>query len=393
MHYGGLGFFNLPWSPMPPRSGPVRDISRWSPSGAMANPSSDGPARMRALAASLPDMLGSGYRAGRDLARPLRGDDLRFVAVGMGGSGIAADLARGLVEAESRASLSVVRSPDLPRSVDRKTEVLLVSYSGNTWETLVAYDDAGRRGARRIAVTSGGALLARAEADGVPVLTVPPGLPPRSAVGHLLGGVLGIMDSAFPESLESRVGNAVEAARARIREYARPRGPASALARRIGTRLPFVYAESSFVPLARRWKTQVEENAKRLAAFDEVPELFHNAIVGWDALPATDAGRYIALLVEWSDETPSVRGSFRYLERLLRTKRVPTARISLPPEDRLEALVGGIAFGDQLSLFLADRRRADPYPVEAITRLKAALGNPNSPSPTSTKAAGRSEPK
>src|SRR5271157_4570120 len=247
-----------------PGSAPASDISRRLPSPPMPSRPLEGPARMRALAAALPDALLSGYRAGRELARPLPADDLRIIAVGMGGSGIAADLARGVVDAESRAVLSVVRSPVLPRSVDPRSEVLLVSYSGNTWETLVAYDAAGRMGARRAVITSGGALLARAEADGVPLLLVPPGLPPRSAVGHLLGGVLGLLDPAFPESLESRIARAAAAARSRIREYARAQGTAAELARQVGDRLPFVYAENSFVALARRWKTQVEENAKRL---------------------------------------------------------------------------------------------------------------------------------
>jgi glucose/mannose-6-phosphate isomerase len=334
---------------------------------------------MRTLAATLPDALESGYRSGRELARPPPGYDLRFVAVGMGGSGIAADLARGIVDAESRATLTVVRSPNLPRSVDLSTEVLLVSYSGNTWETLEAYDAAGRAGARRTVITSGGALLDRAEADGVPFLRVPSGLPPRSAVGHLLGGVLGLLEPAFPEPLGERVTRTASATRARIREYARARGPAAALARRVGRRLPFVYAESSFVPLARRWKTQVEENAKRLAAFDEVPELFHNALVAWDALPRAEADRSIALLLEWSGESPSVQKSFRYLERLLRSKAVPTVRAPLLGEDRLEALVAGIALGDHVSLFLADLSGVDPYPVDAIVRLKSSMRTPASP--------------
>jgi len=361
---------------------PVRDISREPPSPAMRKPSSDGPARMRALAATLPDALESGYRSGRELARPLPGDRPKFVAVGMGGSGIAADLARCVVDAESRATLSVVRSPDLPRSVDARTEVLLVSYSGNTWETLAAYDAAGRAGARRTVVTSGGTLLDRSESDGVPVLTVPPGLPPRSAVGHLLGGVLGLLDSTFPESLESRVAHTANAARSRIREYARTRGPAATLAREVGGRLPFVYAENSFVPLARRWKTQVEENAKRLAVFDEVPELFHNALVGWDAVSRTDARRCAAILLEWSEESPLVRKSFRYLERILLSKGVTVARATLPSDDRLEALVAGIALGDHVSLFLADRGRVDPYPVDAIVRLKSSIGTPSPPPAT-----------
>ena len=335
---------------------------------------SEGLARMRALAASLPDALEAGYRAGRDVSRTSSEDERRVVAVGMGGSGIAADLARGLVDAESAASLSVVRSANLPRAVGPGTEVVLVSYSGNTWETLAAYDAAGRAGARRTVVTSGGQLLERAEADGVASLTVPPGLPPRSAVGHLLGGILGMLDSAFPESLEARLGRAAAAARTRITAFARRTGPAAALAEKVGSRFPRVYAESSFLPLARRWKTQIEENAKRLAAFDEIPELLHNAIVGWDAVAATEARRSAVLFLEWSEESPLVRSSIAYLHRLLKGRGVVTARVELGPEDRLDALVSGIALGDQVSLFLAERGRVDPYPVDAITRLKASIG-------------------
>ena len=345
----------------------------------MARTATDGPARMRALAAALPDAFEAGYRSGRELARPLPSRDVTVVAVGMGGSGIAADLARGLADAESRACLSVVRAPSLPKGLTASAQVLLLSYSGNTWETLAAYDAAGRVGAKRTVITSGGALLDRAEADGVPALAVPPGLPPRSAVGHLLGGVLGLLDPAFPESLERRVSGAAAVARAKIREYARVRGPAAALALRVGDRLPFVYAESSFLALARRWKTQVEENAKRLATFDEVPELFHNAIVGWDAVGRAEARRCAVLLLEWAEEAAPVRRSFRYLERLLRSRGALPIRVLLTPEDRLDALLTGIALGDHFSFFLADRGGVDPYPVDAITRLKHALAHPDRP--------------
>lgn len=112
--------------------------------------------------------------------------------------------------------------------------------------------------------------------------------------------------------------------------------------------------------------------------FDEVPELLHNAPVGWDAMRRVDARRYRVVLLEWPGETPIVRKSFRYLDRLLASKGVPTVRKDLPSEDRLEALVSGIALGDQLSLFLAERGKVDPYPVAAIGRLKSSIGSPSS---------------
>jgi len=342
----------------------------------MPSSTAPGAARMRALAADLPNGFLSGFRAGRELALPNGEGGARVYAVGMGGSGIAADLARGIVDAESHLSLLVVRGPTLPRSVDERARVVLVSYSGETWETLRAYDAAGRVRARRLVITSGGSLADRAEHDDVPVLRIPPGMPPRSAVGHLLGGVLGLLDPAFPESNEARVTRAAERLRVQIGAFARAGGLAEVLAATLGDRLPFIYAESSFLPLARRWKTQIEENAKRLAVFDEIPELFHNALVGWDAARRPESGRHAVLLLEWASEDPMVRRRVRYLESLLAHRQVRMATATLASDDRLEALLEGIALGDHMSLALAARRRVDPYPVEAIGRLKSALTEP-----------------
>ncbi len=313
------------------------------------------------------------------MAPPAADPGSTVFAVGMGGSGIAADLARGVVENETPLALSIVRSPDLPRAVGRRSRVLLVSYSGNTWETLRAYDAAARAGALRIAITSGGELAERATGDGVPVLAIPPGVPPRSAVGHLLGGILGLLDPSFPESNDERIQRIADRTQRLIGTYATSRGPAATLARGLGTRIPFLYAESSFLALARRWKTQIEENAKRLAVFDEVPELFHNALVGWDATPRSDGHRTAVVLIEWAAESAPIKEAFRYLEQLVSRRGAMVRKVALTADDRLEALVGGIALGDHVSLWLADRRRVDPYPVTAIVRLKASIHEAKTP--------------
>jgi len=334
---------------------------------------------MRALAVDLPNSLEQGFGKGLELAVPHDERPPRLYAIGMGSSAIAADLARGIVEPETAWPLSVVRAPTLPRSVDPGAHAIFVSYSGNTWETIHAYEAAGRAGARRTVIASGGTLAERAEADGVPVLRIPPGIPARMAVGHLLGGILGLLDSAFPESNEGRMARVAQRVRSQIGAYARPTGPAGALAERIGDRLPFVCAETGFLALARHWKSQIETNAKRLAAIDEAPELFHNALAGWDALRRSEAARYAVVLLEWSGSDPAVARGFRHFERQLAARSVRVVRVPLLADDPLEALVGGIALGDFTSLFLASQLRVDPYPVEAVGRLKVVLDPPALP--------------
>jgi len=218
----------------------------------MTSSVAEGLVRMRGMVAELPSMTVDGFRAGREVAWPLDPSARRFFAAGLGASAAAADLARSLLDQEASVTLDVVRGEDLPRSADERTSVLVASYSGETVETLRAYDAAGRQGARRLVLTSGGTLAERAYDDDVPVVRVPPGLPPRSAVGYLFGGILGALDSAFPESNESRIRSAAESVRGRWGALAGPRGPARSIATGIGERLPFFVADRPLGAVARR---------------------------------------------------------------------------------------------------------------------------------------------
>ncbi len=329
--------------------------------------------RMRELAAQVPDQLKDGFRAGHQLGVAVPPTVRQIAVVGMGGSAIAGDLLANLTDPETDRSVVVLRSPGLPRGVDRNWFVLCASYSGGTWETLSAFEEAGRRSAHRVVVSSGGALSQRAAEEGVACLVVPSGHPPRSAVGYMLGGLLGITDPLFPESNETRLHDALLHLEGQRKRISAPNGPPARLARSVGNRTPLVYAESGFAGLARRWATQIEENAKRLAQFDRLPELFHNAIVPWDAIGRREADRRRVIALEWAGQDRRIEQRFRYLERLLTARGSALLRVRLGAPDRLAALLEGLWWGDYFSLALAALVRVDPYEVDAITRMKTAL--------------------
>jgi glucose/mannose-6-phosphate isomerase len=339
----------------------------------MPKVTTDGPERMRALALRAPDQFLDGFRAGVSLATEVPSRARAAVAVGMGGSAIAGDLLLTLTDSETELALSVVRSPDLPKPVANGTLALITSYSGNTWETLSAFEEAGRRGVPRVAITSGGALAERAADAGVPCLVVPAGGPPRAWVPFIFGGLLGLLDRSFPASNETRAARAADALQRRLPSLAGARGVPARLAARLGHRRPTFFAEASFAGLARRLKTQVEENAKRLAEFDAIPELFHNRIVAVDALRRGDTPDDATVLLEWRGMAGEARDRFRYFQRTAESRGLRVLSLPLPFEDRLDAILHGLSVGDFLSLALARAAGVDPYPVDAITRMKAAL--------------------
>ncbi len=333
----------------------------------------DGLVHMRSLATQLPNQLRDGFTAASELDTSLPRTARHVYFAGMGGSAIAADLLRTITDPEAEVTLEVGRGPTLPRAVDQRSIAVLASSSGGTWETLACYDEAGRRGASRFVLSSGGELARKAQEDGVPHLQLPPGLPPRAAVGYVLGGLLGLLDPFFPESNDERLHRAADRLEAAQTDLGSPKGAPAKLARAVGTRTVQVYADQSLAALARRWKTQIEENAKRLAHFDQFPELFHNAIVGWDAVRAEEARRFAVVVLEWRRQAAALGPGLAYFENLLKRRRVVVQRVHFDAEDSLEALLSGVSFGDHFSLALAEAAGVDPYPIHAITRLKRAV--------------------
>jgi glucose/mannose-6-phosphate isomerase len=330
--------------------------------------------RMRGLAVEFPEQLTQGFRIGQELDVRLPSETPSALIVGMGGSAIAGDLLEGITRAEIDWTLGTIRGPDLPRSTPPTSLVLFVSYSGNTWETLAAYDAARRRGLPCVVVSSGGELARRAERDGVAHAAIPPGLPPRAALGLILGVLTGILDPAFPESYEGRLSTVASRLKGRQSEFASPKGSPAGLARRVGHRTPTILAPSEFRSVARRWMTQIEENAKRIAHTEELPEAMHNALVAWDAMDRTTARRQAILRLDFHPRAPPGPLDPAYLERLLSRRGIRVERVDVGSDERMEAILTAVSLGDHFSLFLAEQGGVDPLEIRTIERFKLAGG-------------------
>ncbi len=134
---------------------------------------------------AMADHLEEGVSIGQNVdLRKIESETFNAVVLsGMGGSAIAGDIVRSYLSGKIQIPFLVQRHYRLPEFVNRKTLVICSSYSGNTEETLSAYDDAISKGAKLIVMTTGGELNAKAGADKVPVARIPTGLPPRAALG------------------------------------------------------------------------------------------------------------------------------------------------------------------------------------------------------------------
>jgi glucose/mannose-6-phosphate isomerase len=290
----------------------------------------------------------------------------------MGGSAIGGDLAAAALGDRLTRPLLTVRGYELPSWATPEWSVLASSYSGDTEETLACFEAAGALGAPRIVVSTGGALVEAARAAGVPVVGLPGILQPRAAVAYMFAVAA---EAAALAGAGPSLHTEIDAAAGFLeRESESLRGRAAEIASRLGGAPAVIYGADLTAPVARRWKAQINENAKLPAFFAELPEADHNELCGWTGVP--DAGRFAAVLIEDSDQHPRERRRLELTAESIAASGAEVIRFETAGETRVERLLWTTMLGDLLSLELAEARGVDPTPVEAIEDFKAALGRP-----------------
>lgn len=297
------------------------------------------------------------------------GEAAGLMVCGMGGSAIGADLAAAALGDRLTKPLLTVRGYALPSWATPEWAVLCSSYSGQTEETLACFAAAEALGARRLVVSTGGALVEEARQGGVPVVGLPGIFQPRAAIAYMFTVVAEVaaLCGAAP-----RIHTEIDAAAAFLSEQAEAlQARAADVAAELEDAVPVVYGADLTAPVARRWKTQANENAKLHAFFSELPEADHNELCGWT--PEESAG-FAAVFLEDRDQHPRERRRIELTAAAVAAAGSAAVRVETEGETRVARLLWATMLGDLVSLELARRRGVDPLPVEAIERFKEAMG-------------------
>ncbi len=337
------------------------------------------PSDLHGRIAALPAQIEEAWRAASDLVLP---DDYhhaeRVVVLGMGGSGIGGSLLRALaLDLRATTPIDVVRGYALPAYVGARTLVLASSNSGNTEEVLATFDQSLRAGAKCVAITTGGRLLASARERNTPALTFVWGGEPRAALGWSFASLVAICSrlGLLPD-VTGDLYDAIAQMRSLVaqidRDVAEDANPAKQLARRLVGSLPVFVAAEALTPVAYRWRTQVNENAKSWAIADELPEMNHNAPLGYGAPPHVASCIRAVILRHAAINARTSRRVDLTLEQM-RTAGVTAEVLQVPGVSVLAQMLWAIQFGDFASYYLGILYGADPSEMLALEWIKARL--------------------
>lgn len=335
------------------------------------------PQDMRGHIDGLPSQLEQGWELGTrqpwaDGPRPQT-----IVLAGMGGSAIGADLVAAYLAPALPVPLVVWRGYDLPASAGRDALVILSSHSGNTEETLSAFDAARRSGARLLAITTGGELARRCDLEGVPVWRFEHRGQPRAAVGFSFALILAALHRlGLTQEAGAEIHIAAEAMRLQQQDLRAEtpvaRNPAKRMAGQFLDRFPLIIAGGLLAPVARRWRTQIAEVAKAVAQFEELPEADHNMVAGVGH-PEPLITRTMAVFLRASLDSPRLAARVEATRQVLMVEGFNTDVIEAAGDTRLAQQWTCLHYGDYAAYYLAMDYGVDPTPVAAIEDLKSRL--------------------
>lgn len=327
----------------------------------------------------LPDQIETAWKAFRGLTVPTHYVQAKNILIlGMGGSAIGGELAAALASPTASVPIEVRRDYNVPGYVSKDSLIIGVSYSGNTEETIDGFRQAAARGAKLLAVSTGGELAALARKFQIPILSIDYGSQPRAAIGHLFMAAITLLAKLRHLSLDDR--EVIETA-SLMRGFANKLQAttpaqdnlAKQLAGKLKDRVPLIIGAGPLATVARRWKTQFNENGKVAAMAEAIPELCHNVVVGLQQV-YHQRNYFLPIFLGSNFSHPRNTLRLSIIARQFAASKLPVENILIQPAGTpFSEALQLVQLGDYTSYYMAIQANADPTEITSIVQLKKEL--------------------
>ncbi len=323
-----------------------------------------------------------GYRDARSIRFPRRYHSAEQLAVcGMGGSALGTDVLRSVFSSVLKVPLTIVNDYVLPRSVGKKTLVVLSSYSGSTEEVLAAARQARQRKAMITGLTTGGPLGAMLQRWRIPWYRIDgqanPAGQPRLGLGYSACGQLGLLTALGLVMVTSKevsaLAQALEERTARLDpRLAKKRNLAKRLAAELNGGTPVLVGAEHLTGSMHVFANQLNETAKTFAVSFSLPELNHHLLEG---LRYPTSLRYgVWLFVNSSRYSQPIRQRQNITKQIVERRGIATATVSIRGSSALVEAFDLITIAGFVSFYLSVLHNVDPMTVPSVDELKRRLG-------------------
>ena len=330
------------------------------------------------IISEFPEQIIQAVEIGNDISVNLNVSEIKNIIItGLGGSAIGGDLLRSYLQYEINIPVHQNRNYYIPAYADENTLVIASSYSGETEETLSAYNDSKYKGCKIVCISSGGRLSLMAENDGNFVVKVPRGYQPRCALAFSFFTMLKLfIKLGFIPERDLDIQRTIELMKERAifySDFEKSNNNAVIIAEHLLGKVPIIYSSNDIMDVVNlRWRGQIAENSKTLAFGNYFPELNHNEIVGWQENSEFLRNFALIYLLDREDN-PRILKRQKITKEILEPYRGLDIEVESEGASKLERIFDLVYLGDWISFYLAVLNKTDPAPIEKINILKNKL--------------------
>lgn len=321
-------------------------------------------------------------RAARKLRIPRNYKAVKNICLsGMGGSALGGHIIQSLFFDSLKVPLHIVNGYHLPAWVNRDTLCIISSYSGTTEETLSAYSEARRQGAKIVGITTGGQLAEVFIKHQAPFYLVKeksnPCGQPRMGLGYSVFGQIGILEKIGFLKIDRReLGRAFaflnKAAAKFLSTVPTKRNAAKKAAEFLHNGVAIIFAAEFLSGNAHVFANQLNESAKNFSAYYLISELNHHLMEGF-AHPRNDKKNLKVMLFESSLYHPRIQRRFVITRDILKKNSLLSLEYKLRGKNKWEQMLEMLVFGSFASFYLAILNGINPSPVPWVDYFKKRL--------------------
>ncbi|MFT4311886.1 MAG: bifunctional phosphoglucose/phosphomannose isomerase [Candidatus Woesearchaeota archaeon] len=300
-------------------------------------------------------------RKGVTLGQKIEGTFDSIFIIGMGGSALPGLLLQNYISHSCEIPVHILRTPIIPATLTKRSLVFVISFSGNTEETILAYRKIVRKGPHIVVMSSGGKLEQLAPMYKNTYIKIPTALQPRLALGSLFAPIVstleqsGILTGTLQEIEEV----------AKLLETTNYQDYAQELAQKIGERTPLIYTHETLSFIGYRWKIAFNENANTFAFTNTIPELFHNELNALD-----DLTPYFVIIIKDSTDDAQINEKIEAFHSFVKKRTDAAIEIVLRGNSRLGKLFTSASLADWVSYQMAKSKGIDPAAISVIEAFK-----------------------
>jgi glucose/mannose-6-phosphate isomerase len=291
-----------------------------------------------------------------------------FIAVGMGGSHLAADI---LNSCDPSFSILIHKNyglPPLPEETLKQSLIILNSYSGDTEEVIDSFYLALEKKLKMVSITYNGKLLELSKEHNIPFIKLPePKVQPRLALGFHTKALLKILNK------EKELREISELVYLLKPEELEEKG--RELSQKIKNKIPIIYASEKNQAIAYIWKIKFNETSKIPAFYNVFPELNHNEMTSFDVKETTKnlSQNFVFLILFDEEDHPKIQKRMKILKNLYEERNLKVEILKLEGQNRFHKIFSSLILADWTSFYLAKEYGVEPEEVPMVEEFKKLM--------------------